>query len=105
MMCNTLYYYQSENHCYSGDREDIIRNGNSKNLVITIIAIIINSTIINIISFYYYYYCYYYYYYYFIITIVVIMVIYSSRCYVLLDFWYLTPLLLYILIKLGSTLL
>ena len=38
-------------------------------------------------------------------VIVVIMVIYSSRFYVLSDFWYITPLQLYILIKLGSTLL
>ena len=44
---------------------------------ITIIAIIINSTIINIISFII-----------IIIIIVLIMVSYSSRCYVLLDFWY-----------------
>ena len=51
------------------------------------IVVIINSTIINIISF---------------LVIVVIMVIYSSRCYVRFDFWYLTSLLLYILIKLGN---
>ena len=51
------------------------------------IVVVINSTIINIISF---------------LVIVVIMVIYSSRCYVRFDFWYLTSLLLYILIKLGN---
>ena len=39
------------------------------------------------------------------LIIVVITVIYSSRCYVLLDFCDLTPFRLYILIKLGSTLL
>ena len=50
----------------------------------------ISSAIINIISFF---------------IIVVVMVIYSSRCYVLSDFWYLIFLLLYIFIKLGSTLL
>ena len=83
-MSSTLDYYLSENHCYNGDRDDIIHNANSKNVVITVIVIIINSTIINIISF-------------FILIIlliiittiiVVIMVSYSSRCYVLLDFWY-----------------
>ena len=36
--------YQSANHCYNGDREDIIHDGNNKN-----VAININSTIINII--------------------------------------------------------
>ena len=40
----------------------------------------------------------------YIFVIAVFMAIYSSRCYVLLD-WYLIPLLLYILIKLGSNLL
>ena len=40
-----------------------------------------------------------------VLVAVAIMVIYNSRCYVLLDCWCLTSLLLYTLIKLGKTLL
>ena len=83
MMNNTLYNQLSGNHCYNGDRNDIIHNGNSKNVIIAIIFL-------NVIFF---------------LIIVFITVTYSSRCYVLLDFCYLTSFLLYILIKLGSTLL
>ena len=66
--------YESENHCYSGNRDDAIHHGNSKNINFTINVIMIGSIIFNITFF----------------IIVVIMVICGLRCYVLYDFCYLT---------------
>ena len=43
VISNALYYYCSENDCYSGDKNNIINNGNSKNAIITIIFIISTS--------------------------------------------------------------
>ena len=60
---------------------------NSKNIIVTI-TVIINSTMINIISLFF---------------ILVVTGIYKSRCYVALDIYFLTSLLLYIFIKLGSS--
>ena len=44
---------ERENRCYNGDWNDIISNENSNNIIITIIVIIIISIIVNVINFYY----------------------------------------------------